>query len=183
MVDICEFYFPPFKIKILIGKKKVGKAGGKLWNIFEVWKLLDVKELPTRQWIVSPFDQATNIKENTNTNKIQTWRKSMFFLRFSDFCDRQQERAGPSGKQRWNMKPVKVAAAKEAKLIWKNRKCFVFHPPSSSPHENHQNILIVITIEALNQKSIFICPKGIPSGRQSQSGWIEDFGKWVGEPD
>ena len=49
MVDICEFYFPPFKIKILIGKKKVGKAGGKLWNIFEVWKLFDVKEVPTSQ--------------------------------------------------------------------------------------------------------------------------------------
>ena len=41
--DICEFYLTLVKIKILIGNKKVGKAPGNLWNIFEVWKLFDVK--------------------------------------------------------------------------------------------------------------------------------------------
>ena len=49
MVDIWEFYLTLVKIKILIRNKKVGKAPGKLWNIFEVWKLLDVKEVSTRQ--------------------------------------------------------------------------------------------------------------------------------------
>ena len=46
--DICEFYLTLVKIKILIGNKKVGKAPGNLWNIFELWKLFDVKEVPTR---------------------------------------------------------------------------------------------------------------------------------------
>ena len=49
IVDIWEFYLPLVKIKILIRNKKVGKAPRKLWNIFEVWKLFDVKEVPTRQ--------------------------------------------------------------------------------------------------------------------------------------
>ena len=70
MVDIWEFYLTLVKIKILIRNKKVGKAPGKLWNIFEVWKLLDVKEVPTRQRIVSPFLPQRNTKETQTQIQI-----------------------------------------------------------------------------------------------------------------
>ena len=69
--DICEFYLTLVKIKILIGNKKVGKAPGNLWNIFEVWKLFDVKEVPTRgNEMCHPLDPdhmgPEGVSENTS---------------------------------------------------------------------------------------------------------------------